>query len=313
MSLGITKETNRVYVGYNGKNGQPLDEYVTPADGVEAYQVQSRIMAIIRMLEDRDVALYNVGDIDVDYQRKKEQEADRQDAQNEAAAAPFEAVAFLLNGNWEFTGASTFKEARKISDIGRSPYVPLKQYSFIEARFRIAYGSKHLRFNLAPLAFNWLSLPSYKKYNTSGSLIKYTDFSDTRFYSPSIGLSYMFFPKKELLNRHRNYELSVSANYALLVSPKNEDVEVKDVAYDTEFKEYFKGTPSIIQATLGGDFFLSKGFGIGLHGGIYYMNIEATDDVLTETVNGTQKKFTIKFDDINKVVPHAALKLILRF
>lgn len=313
QGLAPTK-TDRLYIAYAGKDGRSMFEYVTPANNIRVTEVKYHVEEILIKLNFyKNTRIFGtIEDADVmDQQRFADQEAQRQ-ADLKAAAAPGEAIAFLLNGNWEFTGVSAFKEAMKFEDIGRTPYVPNKVYSFYEVRFRIVYGSKRVRFNLAPLAFTWMELPSFKKFNSNGVQIAYDDFQETRFYSPSIGLSYVFFPKKELSNRHRKFEIPLAINYSPLWSPKNDDVTA-DGALDTKFKDYFKGTSFTLQGTLGVDFFLGKKFGVGFHGGAYYINVQSSEETITETVNDTQQKFTYKFDDLNKIVPHGEFKLILRF
>jgi hypothetical protein len=67
-----------------------------------------------------------------------------------------------------------------------------------------------------------------------------------------------------------------------------------------------------INGSIGANMYLGKGFGIGVSAGGTYVNIKASKETLTETIANSQKKFTIKMDDLTPIIPRAEVKLIFR-
>ena len=111
----------------------------------------------------------------------------------------------------------------------------------------------------------------------------------------------------------RDFEFPLTVSFAPLFSPKSDDVSIKSQAFDTPFDKYFDGLSYNINASLGANIYFGKGIGLGLSGGVTYVNINGTTTKLTETdSNNRQNDFTIKFDKLSRIVPRVELKLILR-
>ena len=226
----------------------------------------------------------------------------------QATIDAFDAISVLMGAYWEISGSiSTFTY-----EISPSGYNPIKKYDPTDARFTIVYGEKNLTFNLG-MGLTWVDLPSYRKYNTSGTELKYTDLGTVRYLSPSAGLTYKFMSKANKADFFRDFEFPLTVSFAPLFSTKSDDLTIKSQAFDTPFDKYFDGLSYNINASLGANIYFGKGIGLALSGGATYVNINGTTTKLTETDNNNRHNdFTIKFDKISRIVPRAELKLILR-
>ncbi len=316
---------NRVRVVYDVKNYDEWifvhDEYITPKEGVTAEDVLKRIRRIL--IHKGGDGRYTIDQSDKDEkwkeeQLQKEEQRRKEEERFDADMETIDGFFYLITGNqWEITGATSFIESKAVEDIMATPYVPVKAYSYMEAKLMSVYGTKGLRLNLSFLSFSWVELPSYTKYNANnGELIEYDDFYATRFWSPSAGLSYVFLPGKK--SPYIEWEIPISVNYSFLLFPKNDSFDIKNDEYsvspDSKASAYFNNIPSIIRASAGFNYYTGEGFGIGINIGASYMNINATTDVLTETThNDVQRDFTYEFDNLNKIIPFGEFKLIIRF
>lgn len=222
-----------------------------------------------------------------------------------------EAVLLLMGDRSEVSGSFSFKDAGNAQ--GMSLTKPIEFYSHQEVRVTWVHGGKHLKFTLSPLAFTWLYLPTHSKFDPStNSQIERGDWGDVRFYTPSLGLVYSFFGKKQKENLGRSFEMPLTLQYIFLWSPHTSSVNDDMRIGDSEFKEYFDTKRYMARATLGMEFFFGKGFGMGFSAGINYVDIKQSSATLTDNVNGYQRKFNLKIDELKKYYPVAELKLILR-
>jgi hypothetical protein len=222
----------------------------------------------------------------------------------------FDAISVLFGNFWEISGTASFTNPVTY-ESGNYNYDPTKAYELNDARFVFVYGEKKFTLNLG-VGYSWMSLPSYQKLNSSGTQIDYTDFGTVQFFSPSIGFTYKFMSKENKSDYYRNVEFPLTVSFAPLFSAKTKEVTVKNEAYDTEFQKYFDGLTYNINGSIGANMYLGKGFGIGVSAGGTYVNIKASKETLTETIANSQKKFTIKMDDLTPIIPRAEVKLIFR-
>jgi len=230
--------------------------------------------------------------------------------QAQATLDAFDAVSVLFGNFWEISGTASFTNPVSYQP-GNYNYTPTKAYELNDARFVFVYGEKNFTFNLG-VGFSWMSLPSYRKYNSSGSETAYTDFGTVKYISPSIGVTYKFISQKNKSDFYRNIEFPLTVSFAPLFGGKTKKVTIKNEAYDTEFSHYFEGLCYNINASIGANMYFGKGFGIGVSAGGTYVNIKATKEKITETINNTQSSFTIKMDDLSPIIPRAEVKLIFR-
>lgn len=174
-------------------------------------------------------------------------------------------------------GVSRIASLSALSDEGIGDwyaYEPVKNYECLEARLRLTLGKKHFRFNISPLGYTWVVLPSFRKYDLKKNEIDYTDFGSIRFFSPSIGISYAFYRKMDAADKYRALEIPLSLNFSPMWSGKTDMVKVNNVAYDSEFKDYFKDFKFNLTLSAGINIFVSEGFGLGFSVGYYYFNIK---------------------------------------
>lgn len=299
-------EANRVYVAYG--SGLYDYEYITPADGVipEYVETYLRQATVLSGNQNFRIFYHTIPDADMEYKRNQLAEYQELSAFVEAG----ENFLSIFGTSWEMSGA--IFEPLNIDESISADYKAVEKYTFADLRWRFVYGKKRIRLRLDPLSFSWIYLPSYSKYDANGLLYDRYDFGQTRFYSPGIGISYVFFPKKDLNNFYREWEIPVSVHYSFLLLPYSSDFKVNNVIYDSEFVDYFSSNSSRIQATIGLNLFPGETFGIGANIGLNYLNVMASSDILTETINDDQIKFTYEFDDINKFAPFGEIYLIFR-
>lgn len=320
-----TTERDKVYLAFSGTSyggkQESYFEYITPKDGISAQSVLNRVAVLCKNAGNNQIKFWNflLGDADETHHRIVAEAQRRQEenpnnlteaelAKQKATLEAFDAISVLLGDYWEFSGSiSTFTY-----EIGPLGYNPIKKYDPTDARLTIVYGEKNLTFNLG-MGLTWIDLPSYRKYNTSGTELKYTDFGTVRYLSPSAGLTYKFMSKENKEDFFRDFEFPLTVSFAPLFSPNSDDVSIKSQAFDTPFDKYFDGLSYNINASLGANIYFGKGIGLGLSGGVTYVNINGTTSKLTETdSNNRQNDFTIKFDKLSRIVPRVELKLILR-
>ncbi len=221
------------------------------------------------------------------------------------------AVLMLMGARSEISGSFSFKDAGTAQ--GTSLSKPIEFYSHQEVRATFVHGGKHLKFTLSPLAFTWLYLPTHTKYDpASGAQLERGDWGATRFYTPSLGLVYSFFGKKQKSNLGRSFEVPLSVQYIFLWSPYNKLVNDNHYEGESMFKEYFNTSRYMARATLGMEYFFGKGLGIGISAGMNYVDIKPVTTVLTDDVNGYGRDFKLEMDQLKQFYPVAEVKLIIR-
>ena len=321
-----TTAKDKVYLAFAGisygGNEESYFEYVTPKDGISAQAVLNRIAVLCKNADNNHIKYWTflLGDSDDSYHRIVEEARRRKEenpndlteaelAKQKETLEAFDAISFIFGDFYEVSGSASFTNPITYESIFNNK--PNTQYELNDVRFSIVYGNKKVALNLG-YGVSWMSLPSYRKYDKLGRETAYTDFGTVQFLSPSIGLSYKFMSKENKADFYRSAEFPVNVSFAPLLGAKSKKIKMNNDIFDTPFKDYFEGLSYNINASLGANLFIGKGFGIGISGGGTYVNIKGTTEKIVETVNDRQSAYTIKMDDLQKIIPRYEFKLIFR-
>jgi hypothetical protein len=186
-------------------------------------------------------------------------------------------------------------------------------FDVTDLRAILSFG-KHFRFDMGILGYSWIDLPEYTKYNASGAAIGTDSFIySTGFWTPSLGLSYVFYPKPSL-GDYVIVEFPLSISFAPMLFGSNGDFDDDATSGDSLSEDYFAFS-YIGQASLGATIYFSETFGISLKGGVYYIGLNASTDTLTGTnQSGVTEEYTIKFDEEeSNIKPYLEFSLKFRW
>jgi hypothetical protein len=186
-------------------------------------------------------------------------------------------------------------------------------YDIDEVRLNLSLGKKHLRFDIGIVGYSWVDLPGFNKYNSSGTLIGSDKFQTGSFYTPSLGLSYVFYPQPALMDDYVYIEFPVSVSAAPMLFGSSTDFDANTAEGDTPYEDYF-GFSYFANASAGVTLYLGKEFGISIRGGIFYMGVTETTETVSRLNNaGVAEEFTYKFDENeSRIKPHIEFSLVFR-
>jgi hypothetical protein len=181
-------------------------------------------------------------------------------------------------------------------------------------RMNFVLGNKKIRLNISPIGFYWVDLPYYKKYNEQNVMVATGEFSQPRFYAPTIGLIYCMIPKADRNDDYRVLEFPLAINFSPFMGVKNTGFSIANVARDSEFKNYLAPFNYVLSGTIGANIYPGDGLGFSLNTGVSYLGINATNKEVYETdANQRTNTYTIKMDKAKKLLANFELKFLIRF
>ena len=186
-------------------------------------------------------------------------------------------------------------------------------YEISDLRLMMSFG-KHFRFDMGILGYSWIDLPAYNKYNSAGDLVGTDTFAfGSSFWTPSLGFSYVFYPKPAL-GDYVILEFPLSVSFAPLLFGSNSDFDADVESGDTLFEDYFAFS-YVGQASLGATLYFSETFGISIKGGVYYFGVNATSNsVMSTDSSGITEEYTVAFDEQeNNIKPYLEFSLKFRW
>jgi hypothetical protein len=311
---GIVSQRSR-YISYANSTTQYnrgagdaeyLEEISLPIGNQSLKGLFTEYAAACKVEYDKNTAAYPI--MKLPEKQKTKEELD-QEATNQYYD---ELTEFIQNFKWEFTGGSTsiFNADKR----DRYFNITEKKMNVDYVRMNFVLGNKKIRLNISPIGFYWVDLPYYKKYNEQNVMVATGEFSQPRFYAPTIGLIYCMIPKADRNDDYRVLEFPLAINFSPFMGVKNTGFSIANVARDSEFKNYLAPFNYVLSGTIGANIYPGDGLGFSLNTGVSYLGINATNKEVYETdANQRTNTYTIKMDKAKKLLANFELKFLIRF